>query len=177
MSNCSWNSLLLLFPLYPDPDSLPPPLSSSSHPNALLASKKDLVSATLLDHETCSVSPLFLSADHTAIRIDAMEMAYSLQYLFSPAKTHPRNGLIHSNAKQALQHVPGRALSLKKVSTGNVIGHEIGWNTPECVFSAWFHCLIPFQLIFGLIVSTAVMPHQLCAGLLGPQVGSQDFSV
>lgn len=39
---------------------------------------------------------------------------YSLQYLFSPAKTHPRDGLIHSNAKQALQHAPGRALSLKR---------------------------------------------------------------
>lgn len=36
MSNCSWNSLLLL-PLYPDPDSLPPLLS---HQNGLLVSKK-----------------------------------------------------------------------------------------------------------------------------------------
>lgn len=83
-----------------------------------------------------------------------MEMAYSLQYLFSPAKTHPRDCLIHSNAKQALQHTPG----IEKVSTGNVIGHVINQNTPECVFNAWFRCLIPLELIFGLIISTAVMP-------------------
>lgn len=99
--NIHWNQTpchVQLFLEFPPPPSLPRSwlsLSSSVSSKWFADLKKDLLSATLPDHKTCSVSPLFLSADHTTIRIDGMEISCSLQYLFIPAKTHPRDWLIH----------------------------------------------------------------------------------